>query len=327
MSFLLSVIIPVYKTEKLIERCLMSVCEQTLKEFEIILVDDCSPDAAIEKAKLILEKYPERFRNTNIIRLNENHGISYVRKIALNSANGKYIASLDSDDYFEHNALEEMLDFVEKNEADIGFFDYYLNCKNKSTLVKQNVADTKSDTVIKNLLLNELHGALWNKVFKKEILDKVEIVDGINVMEDFLISIQAFFLSEKICYKNSAYLHYVQHGMGSYTSNYNEKSLNDMINSIRYLEKFFEKNKCHNEYIPYISYRKLLIKTDVLTNTPIKYRRNYFHLFLHSENELNFVKKLPIYKSSLIWASNNNFYLIVNFLVWVRKVVVFLKWW
>ena len=143
MRYQLSLIIPVYKTEQFIERCLMSVCNQTLSEFEIIIVDDCSPDKSINILKKVLEKFPDREKHTKIISFKKNKGISYVRKYAFNISEGEYIASLDSDDFFEPDALEKLLAYAYRYSADIVFSDYFINTIKNEKIIKQEPLGNK----------------------------------------------------------------------------------------------------------------------------------------------------------------------------------------
>ncbi len=100
----ISIIIPVYNTEKYLERCLNSVVNQTLKDIEIICVDDCSTDSS----KLIIEKYASQYNNILPIYLKENGGVANARNKAIKSSNGEFIGFVDSDDYVDLQYYEEL---------------------------------------------------------------------------------------------------------------------------------------------------------------------------------------------------------------------------
>lgn len=113
-----SVIIPVYCVEAYIEECLVSVLNQTLKDIEIICVNDGTPDHSME----IVKKYAEK--DDRIVIVNkENGGLSSARNAGLRVATGKYVYFLDSDDYILENALEKLYTISEENELDSIFFD------------------------------------------------------------------------------------------------------------------------------------------------------------------------------------------------------------
>ena len=101
----ISVIIPVYNVEKYIEDCLNSILVQTLKDFEIICIDDCSTDNSLQ----IIETYTHKDKRIKILKNKKNEGPSYTRNIGIEMAQGEYIYFLDSDDMIEKNALQELL--------------------------------------------------------------------------------------------------------------------------------------------------------------------------------------------------------------------------
>ena len=119
MNIDLSIIIPVYNSEKYLEKCIMSIINQTQAKLriEIIIIDDGSKD----NSKLICEKLKRDYSNI-IYKFINNSGVSYARNEALNLANGKYIMFVDSDDELESNAIESIYPFLnEKN-------DTYISC-------------------------------------------------------------------------------------------------------------------------------------------------------------------------------------------------------
>ena len=114
MSGLVSVIIPVYNVEKFLKRCLDSVCNQTYKNIEIIIVNDGSPD----NSQMIIDEYAKK--DTRIVPIiQENGGLSEARNSGMRVANGKYLLFVDSDDYIELNSIELLIDNVNKKKADI----------------------------------------------------------------------------------------------------------------------------------------------------------------------------------------------------------------
>ena len=114
-----SVIIPVYNVEKYLRKCLESVVNQTLKDIEIICVNDGSTDSSA----LILDEYA---RNDNRIKVytQENQGQGAARNMALELAQGDYIAFVDSDDWLEVSALEELYKFITEKGAEAVVFDF-----------------------------------------------------------------------------------------------------------------------------------------------------------------------------------------------------------
>ncbi|MCO8061897.1 glycosyltransferase family 2 protein [Acinetobacter lwoffii] len=318
MSYKISLIIPVYKTEKFIEKCLLSVCNQTLEKFEIIIIDDCSPDRSLDVVKKVLHQYPERAKHTKIISFNVNHGISYVRKYALDIANGEYIASLDSDDYLEPYALEELLNNARENSADIVFSDYYINESRIQRVIRQEPPSSIDET-IKNLLEDRLHGSLCNKLFKKDILDKVCILEGVNMSEDLLISIQALFYCSKVSYLPIPCLHYVKCNPNSYTTVFSQNKIDQMVKGVIFIENFFKENNVLYKFNDSLNLRKVIIKSDAISYSEGNFLEKNTKLFEKSLSNMIYDKRINFYKNLLHISTKFNFLSLVNLIIKIRR--------
>ena len=129
-----SVIIPIFKVRDFIERCAVSLFEQTLKEVEYIFVDDASPDDSIKVLKSCIERYPERQARTTILTHEHNQGLPAARNTGLAAASGEYVFHCDSDDYVERNMLEEMYEAAKAKDADMAYCDFYLTFEKNERL-------------------------------------------------------------------------------------------------------------------------------------------------------------------------------------------------
>lgn len=110
-----SVILPVYNTEKYLDKCLISIKKQTLKSIEFIVIDDGSTDKSYE----IIQKYAKNDKRFRIFH-QKNKGVGKTRNFGIKKAKGKYIGFIDSDDYVSSNYFEELYNITEKYGADIG---------------------------------------------------------------------------------------------------------------------------------------------------------------------------------------------------------------
>ena len=119
---LVSIITPVYNSEKFLEQCIQSVISQTYKNWEHILVDDCSTD----NSKAIVDKFLQSDTRVKYIKLKTNSGAGIARNTAIKSAKGKYIAFLDSDDIWHPEKLRMQIGFMEANNHHFTFTDYDL---------------------------------------------------------------------------------------------------------------------------------------------------------------------------------------------------------
>lgn len=117
---LISIIVPVYNSEKFIKDTIKTVEEQTYENWELLLVNDCSTD----NSKKIIEKYEKKDKRIKLIDLEQNSGAAIARNTGIDRANGKYIAFLDSDDLWEKEKLEKQIKFIKKNNCVFSFTGY-----------------------------------------------------------------------------------------------------------------------------------------------------------------------------------------------------------
>ena len=211
---LVSIITPIYKAEKYLQKCLDSIIAQTYTNWEAILVDDGSPD----NSGAICDEYAAKDKRFKVIR-QENKGVVNARNTAIAIAQGEYLAFVDSDDTIEPTMLEEMLTIAEKEELDI------ISC-NINAIFPNNIRKINITTIengkdaIKNLLLEKLQGWLWNKFIKKTFWDKCSIVtdDDAVIMEDTYILIQLFARNPRIKSINSYLYNYNRTNEGAATA-------------------------------------------------------------------------------------------------------------
>ena len=105
-----SVLVPVYRVDRFIERCARSLFEQTYDNLEYIFVDDCSTDNSIAILRRVMEDYPERKGQVRIIRPERNRGLAAARNTALDAANGLFVTHVDSDDYLDRDAIRLLVE-------------------------------------------------------------------------------------------------------------------------------------------------------------------------------------------------------------------------
>ena len=121
MSIVISVIVPVFNVEKYLEKCILSILAQTYKNFELILVDDASPDSCPE----ICDRYANIDQRIRVLHCKKNGGLSAARNIGIEAARGKWITFVDSDDWVSQEMLQYLYEGVKKNDAQIAVCDFF----------------------------------------------------------------------------------------------------------------------------------------------------------------------------------------------------------
>ncbi len=171
----ISVIIPVYNTEEYLKECLDSIIEQTLKNLEIIIVNDGSTD----NSKEICEEYASKDNRIKII-YQKNQGAAIARNKGIAMAKGEYLYFLDSDDYIAADMLEKMLNKIEQEQADICICKYYdVNANKKISLseisLRTQLIPKKNTFNVYDVPQNIFQICsipTWNKLYKKSFIDK-----------------------------------------------------------------------------------------------------------------------------------------------------------
>lgn len=161
-----SVIIPIYNAEEYLEECLNSVINQTLKEIEIICVNDGSTDNSLK----IIEQFQRKSNKIKLIS-QKNAGVIKARITGLENATGKYIGWIDSDDFIDKNMFSKLYKMAEENNADISFcnYNFYPNkVINKKKWYKPYEGATTWEFINANTIQ-------WNKIVKKELIDKINL--------------------------------------------------------------------------------------------------------------------------------------------------------
>ena len=202
-----SVIIPVYGVERYIERCAVSLFEQTLDDIEYIFVDDCSPDRSIEILNQVIGKYPRRKDQVQIIHHASNQGLALARQTGLKAATGEYIAHCDSDDWVDNDMYSQMYSEAITNNSDVVICDYILtNGTSDMGIIKSCHADTPKQE-IKNCLFQRDPWSLWNKLFRKKVYSNIQYPKDA-MGEDMATTIQLLWNCESMSYISKPYYKY-----------------------------------------------------------------------------------------------------------------------
>lgn len=195
-----SVIIPIFKVEKYIEKCARSLFEQTLKEIEFIFVDDCSPDNSVDKLLSVLEEYPNRKEQVRIIHHEVNKGLTNARNTGLEHSTGEFIAHCDSDDWVDSTMYESMYNAAIGNNGDIVYCDFLMVYDNGTS----SVYKTANYDVDKTILMRNYIASTWTSVVNM-IVKKTLYTDNflkspthVTYCEDYWLSVRLFHKAQKI---------------------------------------------------------------------------------------------------------------------------------
>ena len=281
---MISVIVPVYNVEKYIEKCLKSLVEQTLKNIEIIIVNDGSTD----NSKKIISKFAEKYSNIKYYE-KTNGGLSSARNYGIKYANGEYVAFLDSDDYVEKNLYELMYKKALQENSDMVECDFIWEYYGKNGEIVKTKKDKRKKFKTLNQYVKNARVVAWNKLIKKQIIDdfNIRFPEGL-IYEDIEFFYKLFPHLNKISYVNIYGIHYVQRN-GSIL-NSNPEKIGDIFKILDNVIKYYRDLDIYENEMKY-RYRRILLGSSMKRILKIKDKKLKKNFFLKTLKSLNMKQK------------------------------------
>lgn len=252
MGVLISVIIPVYNSEEYLEECIKSLINQSLKEIEMIFINDGSRDNSLS----ILEKYKKINKRIKIIN-QSNSGPSNARNRGLQIAKGEYISFIDSDDWIDSEMFKEMYDNAKTNNSDVVICDMKMIGEDNELYIKgmqdnRKIFNKKEirEIIYTSLLSNSQFNSMANKIYKREILKTNNIKLDVKIFyaEDWLLNMEFFKHCNKATYINRCFYYY-RRGHESSSSKYKDDTFEKVGLWIYKKRKEYAENLNLNPYL------------------------------------------------------------------------------
>lgn len=200
-SSLISIIVPVYNVEAYLHCCVESVLNQTYVDWELILVDDGSPD----RCPQICDEYAGMDNRIKVIH-KENGGLSSARNAALDIAKGDFITFLDSDDYLHQDTLSDVITMISDEGVDIVQFSFIRGTSNTfPPIVKKKSKEVYDNHTIFYSNIQKI--ILWGKLYRRSIWDGIRMPVG-KINEDDATTWKLYYKSRKIVYIDTPYYYY-----------------------------------------------------------------------------------------------------------------------
>ena len=244
---LVSIIIPIYKVESFIERCLLSVLRQSYRVLEVILVDDCSPDKSMEIAKNFVKESPLS-KDLTFVYLNHsrNRGLSAARNTGIDAATGDYMYFLDSDDYITEDCIATLVLPLNTFSYDIVVGNYKvikngIDIKPLPLRLKGEVMESRN--IAETYLHTQLYSMAWNKLCNASFIrnKKLYFQEGL-ISEDELWTAQTACTAEAIYAEKRITYYYCLREGSLYTSMTQENMRNNYMRVLQYFYKSQEKS-------------------------------------------------------------------------------------
>jgi len=269
---LISVIVPVYNTEKYLEKCLLSISNQTFKDFEVVIVDDGSTDGS----GLICDDYASKDSRIRVVH-QQNMGVSSARNSALNIAKGDWVGFCDADDMLYPYTLQTLVDQIETNtDCSMGG---YVRSTPQGNILTEDTSRDKYDWNIEEALIDfykpnykMYNGYLWNRLFKRTIIEK----NRLRFHDDILIKEDGLFVVQYLCcctghvvFTKEPIYKYVVHDdsvVNVQINQFNSKVLTRLYATIQCYKEV--KRKAFQNVLPYAKNYIFLVRDDLIKNNP-----------------------------------------------------------
>ena len=201
---MISIIVPVYKVEPYLKKCIESIINQTYRDIEIILIDDGSPDRCGE----ICEEYAEKDSRIRVFHT-ENRGLSAARNYGIDKANGQYIGFVDSDDWIEPAMYEVLLKTAKESGSEVVQCGFYKDYPTTSEIIATPANTYTSVEALQAYLDGEFRSSVWGYLWEKECFSEVMFPEG-HVYEDLVLIYKFFSAIRSVTTINTPLYHYVQ---------------------------------------------------------------------------------------------------------------------
>ena len=341
-----SVVLPIYNVEKYLPKCIESVIAQTLKDIEIICVNDCSND----NSENIIREYMKKDDRIKIINNEKNIGVGFSRNIGVDCSNGEYISFIDSDDFIENDYLENLYSTAIKYDADIVFTNniytvnevkgyikpYYHNrlekwkkdFKDKCFEGKSNfnVSTTEKENTPEYPLV-----AVWNKLYKKSfILNNNLKFQNYIVSEDSEFFYKYLVYNPNMYYNNKVKYYYVQRKSSAVHSiEKDEKTVSDALSVFRNIFNFYKEKKINllkeSSFYNFNSF--LFVFNNYKADNKNEFYKKCHELLKELDVEINREKHAFMAYSCYIMKTYDDYNVYLEKIESIKKKVFDIAWW
>lgn len=207
MSPSISIIVPVYKAEAYLHRCVDSLLAQTFTDFEVLLIDDGSPDRSGE----ICDDYARKDARVRVFH-QPNGGVSVARQRGLDEALGEYTIHADPDDRVEPDMLEELYRKAKEDDADMVICDYYYEVGRTQSVIRQKETGHSARSVLKDIFRMNVSACFWNKLIRRQVycVNDVRLLPKMNIGEDYYAVARLLTKIKNVSFVHRPLYHYIK---------------------------------------------------------------------------------------------------------------------
>ncbi len=279
-----SIIIPVYKGEHTVARCVHSLESGSYKNIEIILINDCSPD----KSNEVLVDLKQKYDNLIVLQNDKNKGVSYTRNQGLKKMTGKYLMFVDCDDWVVPEYVQKFVEGIKRAEVDFaisGYINHDEVYNNRTDFFgydqNEDIQKYQLSTELPNLFKKRLLQQLWNKIFLVDVVrdNQITFDESISMGEDFRFILHYLQVAEvkDFIFINKGLYQYIRDNGGSLMSTFGNENIEEPLRNIQLLLSLLEMSEKE--------------KREYYENERTGTVNNYAYRIVHARN-LSFTQKI-----------------------------------
>ena len=311
----ISVIVPVYNTEKYLHRCIDSILAQTFEDFELLLIDDGSKD----NSGAICDEYAARDSRVRVFH-KENGGVSSARNLGLDNAVGEWIAWVDSDDYIAPNMYECLYETAKRDEADIVYCNFFIDYGDEK--IRYRLAPSSKD---KHSMLvgwiSEYWTVLWTSLTKRSLYENnsLRFPYDFNFCEDFWMSLELRLCSKRVDSIDDTLYFYNRCNEISIISRPQDLLLDDKKKAYYAIFSSLKNKGLFNKYKKYLYWRIVETHQDWLKDK--KMFNHYLTFIPESLEELWSCQRVGFMRKIMIWCIAHRLNFIAQLMLWCYKSI------
>ena len=260
-----SILVPFYKVEKYVGRCVESLFTQTYHNVEYVFVNDCTPDNSMEVINDKIEEYGLASKCKMIVH-EQNLGISASRNDCLDKMTGDYFLFIDSDDYIDTDMVELLVEAAIKENADISGCGYIEEFADHSVEHPQKYTNDH-DEMMRAITLLTIKGVMWKLLVRSTIVtdhrDEVRFIPDRNMVDDYLFCCQIFYYAQRFAGVDRCMYHWIQYNPNNYTHT-TVFAVESQAAAIRKVEQFYKEKGIYGVVEEELTQRKFISKLPLL---------------------------------------------------------------
>ncbi len=247
-----SILVPVYGVEKYIERCAVSLFDQTYDDIEYIFVNDCTPDKSVTVLREVVERYPVRKPRVRIIDHDRNRGVGTARRTLMDAATGEWVMFVDSDDRMPQDAVEKLVRRIENTGADIAE-GAYCEASVKGNSKPMRFYKSESDrTYLRRFLAQAgVRNNLWARIYRRCFITQsaIEFIPGVDYAEDYSFLARLLFRARRTTIDDVVYYYDIDHTTFFTNRVFPEKHLRSYIAASKLIYNYYLANDPKGEML------------------------------------------------------------------------------